>query len=359
MRKLTLVLLVGLLVLGIPAAAQDTDPWVCPDGYQGQTLNIFNWSTYIAEDTIPNFEEACGVTVNYDVYDSDDSLINRLREGNPGYDIIVPSNLGLPTLIREELVIPLDYDLIPNAANIADVYRDTMIDPGDVYSVFYLAGTIGLGYDKTVITDNVTSWGQFFEHDGPIAWIDDSRFMFALGMLMTGRDPNSFDAEDLQAAKDFLIANSDNVITIATDDGQELLARGEVEMVIEYSGDILQLNLDCECEDFVYVVPDEGTAASTGHIAIPAGAQNPALANVFIDYLLDPQISADIANYTAYPTPNQRSIDLGLIDEALINNPGIYPDADTLARVFFQMPNPDADDMINNAWDEVKIALSR
>lgn len=359
MRKLTLVLLVGLLVLGIPAAAQDVEAWVCPDGYQGQTLNVFNWSTYIAEDTIPNFEQACGVSVTYDIYDSDDALINRLREGNPGYDIIVPSNLGVPTLIAEELIVPLNYDLIPNAANIAAVYRDTPLDPGDVYSVFYLAGTVGLGYDQTVITDAVTSWAQFFEHDGPVAWIDDARFMFALGMLMTGRDPNSFDPDDLQAAKDYLLANSDNVIALASDDGQELLSRGEIEMVIEYSGDILQLNLDCACEDYVYVVPEEGTAASTGHIAIPAGAQNPELANVFIDYLLDPQVSADIANYTAYPTPNQRSIDLGLIDEALISNKGIYPDDATLTRIFFQIPNPDTEEMITSAWDEVKIALSR
>lgn len=359
MRNLTLVLLAGLLVLGIPAAAQEIEPWVCPDGHQGQTLNVFNWSTYIAEDTIPNFEAACGVTVNYDVYDSDDALINRLREGNPGYDIIVPSNLGLPALIAEGLVMPLNYDLIPNAANIAEVYRDTPLDPGDVYSLFYLAGTAGLGYDRTVIADDVTSWLQFFEHDGPVAWVDDPRLMFSLALLLTERDVNSSDEADLRAAQDFLIANSANVIAIATDDGQELLARGEVEMVIEYSGDILQLNLDCACEDYAYVVPQEGTAAATGHVAIPVGAQNPELAHAFIDYLLDPQVAADIANYTAYPTPNQRAIDLGLIDAALISNEGIYPSAETLERIFFQIPNLDTEEFITSAWDEVKIALSR
>jgi spermidine/putrescine transport system substrate-binding protein len=361
MRKLFLLLFVCLLAA--PTAAQDATPeaalWTCPPGYSGQRLNVFNWSTYIGENTIADFEKACGVTVTYDVYASDDELLARLRQGNPGYDIIVPGDASVPIMVREGLLEKLDYQKIPHYQNIPEIYRNTPFDPKGEYALPYLLGTMGIGYNMQAVKADVTRWEQLFDYKGRVAWVDDSRAMIPIGLLMVGADPNSADPADVRAARDFLIAHGKNVAVIAQDDGDALLAKGEVDMAIEYNGDIFQLNLECKCQDFAYVVPEEGTAFSSGFVAIPKGAPNKALAEVFIDYLLDPQVAADIANYTAYPTPNQKAIDEKLIRQDLLENKGIYPDAATLKRLFYILPPAEAEQPYSDAWDEVKVALRR
>ncbi len=114
---------------------------------------------------------------------------------------------------------------------------------------------------------------------------------------------------------------------------------------------------DCECEDYAYGIPEEGGNLWTDNLAIPTDAPNPELANVFIDYILDPQVGADISNYTAYGTPLQAALDMGLIDEAYLNDPGIYPPEETRERLYFLSDIPDADTLYSDAWDEVKVAL--
>jgi len=156
-----------------------------------------------------------------------------------------------------------------------------------------------------------------------------------------------------------LIQNGQNVTYFHQDDGQAYLERGEVDMVVEYSGDIFQLIADCECEDYAYVIPEEGTNIWTDNLAIPVDAPNPDLAHAFIDYILDPQVGADISNYTAYGTPLKAALDMGLIDPELLNNPGIYPPPETLERLFFIEEVPDAETLYSDAWDEVKTALSQ
>lgn len=358
MRVRIVLLIAALLALAAPALAQESEPWACPDGFQGQSINVFNWTTYIAENTMDNFAAACGVTYTYDNFDSNESLVTRIRQGNPGYDIVVPSDYAVATMIEEGLLLPLDLTRIPNVANLAEDLRAAPYDPESEFSVPYLWGTFGIGYNASKVSGPVTGWAQFFEHDGPVAWTDDARVMLSIGLVMTGGDPNSSDPAEVEAAKQYLIEHSDNVVVIAADDGQELLAREEVDMAIEYNGDIFQLAVDCECEDFVFVVPVEGTGISSGFLAVPVGAQNPDLAMVFIDYILDPQVSADIANYTTYPTPNQAAIDLGLIDPLLLNNPGIYPPEEARANLFFLLlQDPDTEQLFNDTWDEIRISI--
>jgi spermidine/putrescine transport system substrate-binding protein len=365
MKQLPLLVFAVLAAAGAlfaaPVAAQDAvEPWVCPPEFAGQHINVFNWTTYIAETTMDGFAAACGVTYTYDNYDSDESMITLIRQGNPGFDIIVPSDYAVPLMIEEELLLPLDHALLPNLDNLDPDLRQAPFDPDSTYTVPYLWGTFGIGYSTVRVTEPVTSWTQFFEHDGPVAWADDPRSMFAIALLMIGADPNTRDAADIEAAADFLIANSSNALVIAADDGQELLARGEVDMAFEYNGDVYQLILDCACDDFAFAVPEEGTGISAGFIAIPLGARNPELAHAFIDYVLNPQVGADIANYTAYPTPNQAAVDLGLIDPDQLNDGGIYPTGAARDNLFYvEYQGDDIDSLMNAAWDEIKIRVGR
>ena len=360
MKQLSFLVLVLLLVvptLFIHANGDGSD-WHCPEGFEGQTLNVFNWSTYIAEDTIPNFEEACGVTVNYDIFESNEAMLAVIRQGNPGYDIIVPSGDTVATMIRDELLVPLNMMMIPNMANVSPDLLDPSFDPGNVYSLPYQWGTVGIGYNTEKIPDGISSWEEVWSYEGPVAWLDDRRAMFGFALLLQGNDPNTADADEISAARDYLIERSGNVVAIAADDGQVMLERGDVDIAIEYNGDILALADECECDTYAYVLPMEGTNLWSDNLAIPVDAPNPELAMVFIDYILDPQVGADISNYTAYASPNQAAIDAGLIDEEMLMDSSIYPSDETRMNLFvIQDTTAEQDELYNNAWDELLIFI--
>lgn len=358
MRKLILFI---CLLLAVPVFAQDAgmEPWTCPDGFQGQTLNVFNWTTYVAEDTIGNFEDACGVTVVYDTYESNEALLARLRGGNPGYDIVVPTDYMVATMADLGLLSPLNMDNIPNFANVSEDLKDPSYDPGNEYSVPYQWGTIGVGYNVDKVGEAITSWDQVFNYNGPVAWLDDSRATLGIALQILGYDPNTTDQDQISEARDFLINNGGNVVSIAGDDGQAQLERGDVDITVEYMGDIYQLAADCECDTYAFALPEEGSNIWVDNLAIPSGAPNQPLAEVFINYVLDPQVGADISNYTAYASPNQAAIDAGLIDPDYLDSPIIYPPEDSRQNLFYVLPLPDASQYYNDAWDEIKISLGQ
>ncbi|MDZ4766427.1 MAG: spermidine/putrescine ABC transporter substrate-binding protein [Chloroflexota bacterium] len=362
MRKHSMLLVVGLfavLAFGVVGVSAQTEGWTCPEGFAGQTLSVYNWSTYVAEDTISNFETLCDVSVVYDVFESNESLLSRLRQGNPGYDIIVPTDYMVTLMIGEGLLEPLDLTLIPNFANLTTELTDAAFDPGNGYSIPYQWGTQGFGYNLERTGEPITTWDQFYAYDGPVALLDDTRGTLGVALLLLGYDPNSQNADEIAAAAQYIIDNGDNVVALARDDGQAYLERGDVDIAVEYSGDIFQVIANCECDTFGYSIPVEGGLVWLDNMSIPAGAPNLPLAHAFIDYILDPQVGADISNYTAYASPNQAAIDAGLIAPELLENPGIYPSDETLARLFFLEEVPDAEIEYLDAWDEIRIALGQ
>jgi spermidine/putrescine transport system substrate-binding protein len=359
LKRLSLLIVLALMVAAIaPAAAQDeSEGWTCPEGFEGQTLSIFNWATYIAEDTIPNFEEACGVTVEYSIFESADQALAVLRQGNPGYDILMPSDYIVAIMAGDGLIQALDHDKIPNLANLTPRFLETSYDPGSVYSVPYQWGTIGIGYSTEAFPDGIDSWEDLWAYEGNVAWIEEPRSMLGIGALMLGYDPNTTDENELEESAEYLIDNGENVVAVAGDDGQALLERGDVDAAIEYNGDIYQVIFDCECDDFAYAVPAEGTVIWTDAMVIPSDAPNPDLAHAFIDYILDPQVGADLSTFTAYGSPNQAAIEAGLIDAALLEDPGIYPTDEILERLFEVKELPEIEDVVNDLWDEIKIEV--
>jgi spermidine/putrescine transport system substrate-binding protein len=362
-KRITFMLVFLLVALPLAVLAQDSEaiePYECPEGYEGQELHVYNWSTYIAENTVPDFEEACGVTVIYDIFESNEDMLARIRQGNPGYDIIFPVSYYVPVMVEEELLVPLDLELIPNLANIREEFQERSYDPGNQYTIPYLIYSLGVGYNTETFPDGITSWEQVWNHDGNVAWIDDPRSMMGVALNLLGLDPNSEDPADIEAARDYLVENGSNVVTIASDDGQDILARGDVDIAIEWSGDIFQLAADCECDTFAYAIPDEGTLFELDAVAIPVDAPNPELAMVFLNYLLHPQVAADIANYTGYATPNQAAIEAELVDPASLENPGIYPSEEVIANLFpLASVSPEAEELYGNAWDELLILLGQ
>jgi spermidine/putrescine transport system substrate-binding protein len=359
-RKLATVVLCGVLILTVvPAAADNAQGyWACPLGFEGQTLQVYNWTTYIAEDTISDFEQLCGVSVNYNTYASDTDMMDCLEQKTCIYDVVVPTDSTVYLLVADGLLQPLDLNQIPNFANVSENLKNPPYDPGNVYTVPYQWGTVGIGYNKTKVGHTITSWNDMFNYSGgTIAWLDDNRAMYGIVLKMLGFDPNTSDAAQVAQAEQFLASHAANMSVIAPDDGQDRLFKGEVDMVVEYSGDIFQIISDCKCDDFAYVIPKEGGRVWVDNLAIPALAQHKALAQTFIDYVLDAQVGADISNFTAYASPNQAAINAGLIDEDYLTNAAIYPDANTLRNLFFVKSDPTLAPIYDQSWEQLKTTL--
>ncbi len=353
-----LVMLIALFSITsaqAPTTVVETD-WTCPPGFEGQTLNVFNWATYIGDHTVSDFEALCGVTVRYDVYDGDDALLARIRQGNPGYDVAFPTDYIVDIMRVEGLLAEIDLANIPNIANIGEQYLDQAFDPGNKHSVPYVWGTTGIGYNLTRVGYEITDWAQVFECECRVAWLESPRAMLGIALSILGYDPNTTNPAEVAEARDFLIANSSNVVAIAADDGDALLAQGEVDIAIEYGGDVGQQITECECDDLKYVVPRVGGIIDLTSIVLLKNGPNPALAQVWMDYILQPEIQASITNTILYPTPNVTAIELGLIDEDFLNSSSVaIPDEVMEAAFYIENIDPEAELYYNDAWDEVKI----
>lgn len=216
-----------------------------------------------------------------------------------------------------------------------------------------------MGYRKSAVPAPITSWNQVFQADARVAWINDDRLMLGAALNMLGLDPNTSNAADLDKAAAYLVANGRNVTVIADDVGQDLLVEGEVDIAIEYSGDIFQIIDQCRCDDYAYVIPDEGSYSDLTSMAIPSNAPNPALAETFMDYILDPQVGADIANYTVYRSPNRLSIEQGLIYEQYLTNTAIYPPCEVIAKTYSLISDDTLEALFNDAWTKTLQALGK
>jgi len=377
LRTLILLLLITLLS-GLTVNAQDAasrTSWTCPPEIvelvqslpeSDRVLNWYNWTTYEAEHTRADFGELCGVTVNQDNFGSNEELIAKLRQGNPGYDLVVPTGSSVEQMVREGLLQPIDLSKIPNFANISEPLTNPSYDVGNVYTVPYQWGTFGIGYNREAVGGDISSWEAMWNYSGNVGWIEDPHAVLGLALHLMGEDPNTTDPDLIEAARDYLLERGGNVRTIHNDDGQEKLLSGEVDIVMEFSGDIFQIMDGCESNPeqncagkFNYIIPDEGTIRWMDNLAMPTDAPHPELALAFMDYILDAQVGADISNYTAYLTPNQKAIDEALIDEALLSNPSVYPDEEVSERLFDVSDLGEATRLYNDAWTELKTLLGQ
>lgn len=295
-------------------------------------LSFYNWDTYIGETTLDDFKGATGIEVKMDLFGDNTELFAKIREGNPGYDVIVPTNDYVDRMWRAGLLEPLDHSKIPNFGNnVAATFQDADFDPGRKYSMPYMWGTMGIAYRKSKMP-RPASWsavwgGESAKYAGRIAWISEAGSMLGMVMKYHGHSYNSSDPAQIKAAADQLIKYKKNVKTIAEDNGQDLLASGEVDIAVEWNGDIAQLY--AEDDDIGYVIPGEGSYYWQDCLCIPTGAPHPNNAHAFMNYILDAEVGRDLAEYIEYATPNEAA--RALTSEGYRNHPIIFPSADELA----------------------------
>lgn len=287
-------------------------------------LNFYNWDTYIGETTLSDFKKASGVDVKMDLFADNDELFAKLKEGNPGYDLIVPTNDYVERMIKAQMIVPIDHSKIPNIKNLEPQFRDAEFDPKRKFSLPYMWGTIGIGYRKSKVKDVPDSWKWLYDSDqykDRLAMLADASTVLQLALKYMGHSLNATDPVLLKKAEDMIIKQKPNIKVFAEDNGQDLLASGEVDLTMEWNGDILQVM--SEDKDLGYAVPKEGGLLWQDCLCIPKGAPHPMNAHKFIDFVLDAKNGAAIAEFIQYATPNAAA--KAIMSKEYQNNPAIFP----------------------------------
>lgn len=294
-------------------------------------LNFYTWDTYIGETTLADFKSATGIDVAMSLFANNDELFAKLKAGNPGFDVVVPSNEFVQRMALAGMLQKIDRAQIPNIANVDPAFADPEYDRGRQWSMPYTWLVTGLGYRKSKVDGVPDSWKWVFDSDryaGRIALVGEAGDLIRLGAKYLGASVNGIDAAMVARVEAMLIAQKPRIKAFHDDNGQDMLLAGDVDICMEYNGDIAQAM--SEDEDIGFVVPREGSLLNSDNLCIPAGAPRPANAHAFINYLLDAQAGAAISKTILYPTPNRAA--KALMPANYATNPVIFPDAATLAR---------------------------
>jgi len=320
----------------------------------GDQVNVYNWDTYIGNTTLQTFTEATGVEVQYDLYANLEEMFAKFQEGNPGYDVIFPSDYMLEAMRKADMLEELDRSKLPNFANIDPNFLDPSFDPGCKYNIPYFWGSVGIGYRKSKV-ETPKSWGDVFDSDkysGRIALLADQRFVLALALMYLGHSANSTSAEEIGEARDLLIKQKPHLKAFVPDSGQDMLIAGDVDIVMEWNGDVLKVM--AEDDDLSYVLPDEGSVIWIDGLCIPKGAPNPDNAYKFLNHIHDPHVNAEIANTIHYATTNKAA--QAYVDPADLNNPAVYPPDEIVAKCEALIDVGDALKLYDEAWTAIQAA---
>ena len=367
----------GLLVTALAVAVvgcgkkEEGEKAAGPPPPEEKILNVYNWSDYIAEDTIANFEKETGIKVNYDVFDSNEVLETKLLAGKTGYDVVVPSASFLERQIKAGVFQPPDKSKIPNLKNMDPeiTARVALHDPDNAHAVPYLWGTTGIGYNPDKVqaalgVDHIDSWATIFEpenaaklKDCGIAMLDAPTEVFLSALIYLGKDPNGQKEESLQLAQDLLMKVRPYVRYFHSSQYINDLANGEICVALGWSGDILQAQArGAEAEkpvNVAYSIPKEGALVWFDMLAIPADAPHPDNAHKFINYVMEPAVIAGISNYVAYANGNAASFDL--IDESVRTDPGVYPVPEVKSKLYpLLAESQEYSRLSNRAWTTVR-----
>jgi spermidine/putrescine transport system substrate-binding protein len=302
-------------------------------GGGGTTINFYNWDTYIGPTTLADFQTATGTAVNMTLFANNDELFQRFRAGNPGFDVIVPSNEFVTRMAQAQMLQELDHSKIPNMANLLPEFQDASFDPGRRYSMPYTWLVLGIAYRKDAVRGVPNSWRHLFDsaqYNQRISLLAESADLIRLCAKYLGNSVNNIPDEMLTRIEQMLIRQKPRVKAFHQDNGQDLLVSGEVDLVLEYNGDIAQIMSAEGGDAFDFVVPQEGTLINSDCLCIPANAPHPDEAHAFINYLLDAEAGKAITDEIQYPTPNAAV--RALMDDAYKNNPVIFPPADVMSR---------------------------
>lgn len=336
-------------------------------------VKVYNWSDYIGDEVIAKFEQASGVKVTYDVFDSNELLEGKLLAGRTGYDVVVPTSDFMARQIKAGVFLELDKTKLSNYGELDPKLMATLskLDPDNKYGVPYMWGTTGIGFIEEKVVEALgedaplDSWELVLDpknlaklKDCGVAFLDAPTEIFAAALHYLGKDPNSEDMKDYQGeAKKLLKELAPSVTYFHSSKYIDDLAAGEICVAVGWSGDIAQAMTDAEEAEngveITYIIPKEGALLWVDMLGIPKDAKNVDEAHAFIDFLMMPETAAENTNYIWYPNPIPASVPM--IDEEITSDESIYPPEDVMAKLYSAKVKPaKLDRVINRAWTEIK-----
>lgn len=362
----------SLILASVLSAVLGATAAVAADKAEKKVLNVYNWSDYIAKDTLALFEKETGIKVKYDVYDSNETLEAKLMAGRSGYDVVFPSaSPYLIQLIQANVFRPLDKAKLTNLGNLDPAVMKTLesADPGNAYSVPYMIAATGIGYNVKHVTGHLggaapVSWSMLFDPDTAaklkpcgVSLLDTPTEVFPAALAYAGKNPASFEKDDMKLAADMVRKVKPSIRYFHSSRYINDLANGDLCVAHGYVGDLVQAR-DRAKEagkgvEVGIVIPKEGAVVNIDVMVIPKDAPHPDNAHLFIDFLMRPEIIAAVTNETGYA--NAVLPAAKFVDEAIRTDPVIYPPAEVLAREFTVPPAPKAYDRDRTReWTKVK-----
>ena len=330
---------------------------------QNKTLNVYNWGEYISDgsddslDVNKLFEELTGVKVVYSTFDTNETLYAKLKTGGSSYDIIIPSDYMVSRMMEEQLIQPLDFNNIPNFKYISDLYKNPSYDRSNAYSVPYTWGTVGMIYNSTMVDENdamdswTVMWSESYRDN--VLMFGNSKDAFGIAFKVLGYPINAETPQQIEEATKLLKQQKPILQAYVMDEIFDKMTGGEAAIAPYYAGDALTMIDDNP--DLRFVLPKEGSNIFTDAICIPAVAKEKELAEMYINFLLEPEVGLANTDYIGYSTPNAAVY--ALLDEETKNNPIAYPDAETLARCeYFHHSDPELALLMDEKWTEILTA---
>ncbi|MBG9986396.1 ABC transporter substrate-binding protein [Facklamia sp. DSM 111018] len=290
-----------------------------------KVINFYNWGDYIDPELLEQFQEETGYVVVYETFDSNEAMLTKVQQGGTNYDLIGPSEYMVENMIEQNLLEEIDHDLLPNLKHISPDFLDQTFDPGNNYSIPYFWGTLGILYNTQEIKEGeITGWNDLWneKYREKIMIIDGAREVLGIGLQSFGYSLNETDSQQLMKAAKKMKTLMPNILALLADEIKMYAVMEEAPIAITYSGEAASA-ID-ENENLAYMVPEEGSNIWFDTLAIPKGAQNIEGAHALMDFLMQPEVAAQNAEYIGYATPNGSA--LNLMDPEIIEDPAFYPD---------------------------------
>jgi spermidine/putrescine-binding protein len=318
-------------------------------GGMEKELRIYNWSDYLADDTIPNFEKEFGIRVTYDTYESNEEMVAKLQAGASGYDIVVPSGYIVPVMVATDLITPLTRRYLTNFNNVSPLFRNLASDPENRHTVPWQWGTSGIAYRTDKVSSPVDSWEVFRDqrYTGKMTMMDDGREVIGSQLRYRGRSLNSTDPTELSQARDDAVAAKKQLKAYISAPVKAQLISGDVWIAQLWDGDTVQAR--AEQPNLGYVIPKEGCTIWADSMCIPRGAPHKRAAHEWMNYILRPEVGAALSEATGYGTPNEAA-------SRLMKRPVPYPTAAELKRLEYQVDLGKNTATWDQIWTEIKSA---
>ena len=325
----------------------------CGKDYEAE-ITVYNWGEYIDESTYKDFEKLYNVKVNYNTFDTNESLYSILELGGYDIDVIICSDYMVSRMVNEGMLSKLDYANIPNFDLIGEAYKNLPYDPQNEYTVPYMWGTVGLIYNSAMIEDEITSWSALFDekYAGQITMIDNSRDALAIALLLLGYSVNTTNADEIREASALLEQQASVRQGWAMDQIFDKLEGGETAIGTYYAGDYLTMLENNP--DLKFVLPEEGTTWFVDAMCVPATSTKQKYAELFIDYMASTDVMVRNMAETGYSSPNTEACEIYAEDLDEFSRQIMFPSDEVLSQyeLFLNLPQ-DILDLYDELWVKI------